>query len=124
MSKDLIIVGGVVILILVVALVARGPNENSPDETAENSGSAFVQCLAEAGVAIYGHKTCPACARLAANFGGYAAIDSIFTECNAERERCVREMQTDYVPEIQIRGTIYGGPKTPEALAEETGCAL
>jgi len=27
MSKDLIIVGGVVILILVVALVARGPNE-------------------------------------------------------------------------------------------------
>ncbi len=82
----------------------------------------FVQCLADAGMVIYGTKTCPACLQLAQSFGGYEMISPIYIECSEEWERCSQEMQTNYVPEIQIKGKVYTGPTDLGSLGEAVGC--
>lgn len=98
-------------------------NENSENQKKENSVvSNLVSCLAEAGMVIYGSRTCPACAALADSFGGYEKIEEIYVECTEEQERCGLEMQTNYVPEIQIKGEVYNGPRDPDSLAEVTNC--
>ncbi len=92
--------------------------------TKNNTTSEFIQCLANENVIIYGSYTCPACRQLVENLGGYEAINSIYIECNEEWERCSQEMQTNYVPEIQIEEVLYTGPRTIEALAEKTNCII
>ena len=89
---------------------------------AENSKEDLIQCLADKGVVIYGTQTCPACNYLVDLFGGHEKISPIYVDCNQERERCSQEMQTEFVPEIQIKEELYRGPRTLKALAEETGC--
>ncbi len=89
----------------------------------------FIQCLADAGVVIYGSTTCPACSRLEQEYGGYEVIKPIYLDCSGrsseeEEERCRTEMQTTFVPEIQIGGELFEEWGSPETLAEETGCEL
>jgi len=84
----------------------------------------FIQCLADAGVVIYGSRTCPACAQLVESFGGYDKIALIYVECNEEREKCSSEMQTNYVPEIQIQGELYSGPRSPDNIADAVSCNI
>jgi hypothetical protein len=89
----------------------------------------FIQCLNDAGVVIYGSQTCPACARLVGEYGGYEIIKPIYLDCSglgspAETTRCKKEMKTMYVPEIQINGELFNGWGTPEAIAEVTGCQI
>lgn len=95
---------------------------NTEEEVTEIS--ALVNCLAENNVVIYGSATCPACLELANSFGGYEAIKPIYVECTDQQERCIREMQTNYVPEIHINGEVYNGPRSPEILADITGCEM
>lgn len=85
---------------------------------------AFVQCLADAGVVVYGSNTCPACTQFANSLGGYDVIAPIYVECTSEWERCSVEMQGNFVPEIQINGVLYEGSRAPEELALVTGCEL
>jgi len=84
----------------------------------------FVQCLYDAGVVIYGSYTCPACAQLAEELGGYSAIGLIYVECNDFWERCEREMKTAYVPEVQIKGVLFEDWATAESLSKKTGCKI
>ncbi len=84
----------------------------------------FIQCLADSGMVIYGSRTCPACTQLAESFGGYDKIALIYVECSEERERCSSEMQTNYVPEIQIQGNLYEGSRDLGYLAKITDCEL
>ncbi len=86
-----------------------------------------IECLAGSGVVVYGSQTCPACYNLEQDFGGYETIKPIYLDCSGlgedeETQRCMQEMQTDYVPEIQINGELYNGPRTLEDLAREVGC--
>ena len=77
----------------------------------------FVQCLAEAGVVIYGSKTCGACAQLVEEydsfpFSGEDIIKPIYLDCSEfgsqeELKRCFEEKQTEFVPEIQINGDAH-----------------
>jgi hypothetical protein len=106
--------------------------DNSQDEEKTNvdiqtegdDELSFVECLAEKGVIIYGSKTCPACASLAEEYGGYENMKPIYVECSEEWERCDKEMLVGYVPAIQINGELYDGWGSPENLAKETGCEL
>ncbi len=107
------------------------PIAGEPEETISENDTVngFIQCLADAGVVIYGSKTCPACAQLEQEYGGYEIVKPIYLDCSGlgtaeERERCMNEMQTMYVPEIQIKGNLFKGWGSPEALAEATGCQL
>ncbi len=102
------------------------PVKEEPKEiiSGDNTINGFVQCLADAGMVIYGSRTCPACRQLAESFGGYDAISLIYVECSEEWERCSQEMKTNYVPEIQIKGVLYNGSRDLNALAEKTGCKL
>jgi len=107
------------------------PIKNEPEEIiAENDAvNGFIQCLANAGVVIYGSSTCPACARLEREYGGYEIVKPIYLDCSGlgiaeETERCRNEMKTRYVPEIQIKGELFDGWGSPQALAEATGCQL
>ena len=84
----------------------------------------FVQCLADEEVVVYGTETCPACTRFAEQFGGYEEIDPIYVECRENPEECNLNMQTDFVPEIQIDGALYEEATTPENLGEVTWCKL
>lgn len=117
------------LLIVVVGLIVIGATFYflSPvnDIGEENQLYAeLVNCLAERGVIVYGSKTCPACIDFADQFGGYEAIEPIYVECSEDPEKCEQEMQGNYVPEIQIDGQLYTGPRSPEALARVTGCEI
>ena len=84
----------------------------------------FIQCLADAGMIIYGSSSCGACASLAEQFGGYDAMSPIYVECRDFQERCDTEKQVNYVPEVQINGLVFQDRKTLENFAIETGCEL
>ncbi len=107
------------------ALYEREPsskgNSNMPQEA---SSDEFILCLNEAGVVIYGMAWCPACKQLADSLGGYEIIEPIYVECTDENERCDEEMKSAYVPEIQIRGEIYEGSRSPSDIAATTGCKI
>ena len=81
-----------------------------------------INCLAENGLVIYGQYTCPACTHLARSLGGYEHITAIYVECSQERDRCMQEKQTNYVPEIQIKGEVYQGSRAIADLAKATDC--
>lgn len=90
----------------------------------ENPYVSLVNCLAEKDVIVFSTYTCPFCINFADQFGGFEIIMPIYVDCADNPERCAQEMQTNYVPEIQINGVLYDGPRTPEALAEFTGCKI
>ena len=119
MRKTLLIVVVVVIAITALFYFVRSINDTGEDNYPHAS---LVSCLADRGVLVYGSRTCPACVALIDQFGGYDVIEPIYVECADDHERCIEEMQGRYVPEIQIGGEIYNGPRTPEALAEITRC--
>ncbi len=98
--------------------------ENAEHETPSETFSMeeFVLCLKEEGVIIYGSVTCPFCHQLAQMFGGYDVIDPIYVECSEDHERCMEEMQTNGVPEIQIKGELYQGGRSPEEIGRAVGC--
>ena len=130
-NKTTFIIGGVfaamVILAAGLALMAGG-NENSAASVVATENLAFSQCLADAGVVTYGSRTCPACQDMIRAFGGYAAAAPVYVECLTNQARCGAEMQTQYVPEVQINGVLfseYSAPnQIPQALALATGCEL
>lgn len=100
---------------------AEERNKTDPERIAMNE---FVQCLAEEDVVVYGSETCPACFRFAQQFGGYDVIDPIYVECSKDREACAANMQTGFVPEVQIDGNVLEGDNSLERLAQVTGCKL
>ncbi len=95
--------------------------ENEEENTEINS---LMDCLKREGVVVYGSKTCPACAQLVSSFGGYDIIAPIYVECAEEGSRCSAEKHTGYVPEIQIKGELYEGGRSPEVIASEVGCSI
>jgi hypothetical protein len=96
--------------------------EENEEENAEINS--LVDCLKREGVVVYGSKTCPACAQLVSAFGGYDVIAPIYVECMEEGSRCSSEKKTGYVPEIQIKGELYEGSRSPEVIAGEVGCNI
>ncbi len=100
-------------------------NDDDSVFSKENGGhTSFVECLAENGVVIYGSRTCPACASLSEEYGGYEKMKPIYVECTVEQERCIEEMLVGYVPVVQINGEIFDDWGSPENLARETGCRI
>jgi hypothetical protein len=86
------------------------------------SYSETIECLHDSGVVIYGSKYCPACIALVDSFGGYDKISPIYVDCNEDNERCLAEMKTDYIPEIQIKGVLYVGERNPVSIFKKTNC--
>jgi hypothetical protein len=84
----------------------------------------FVNCLAERSTVVYGSATCPACRSFIDKLGGYEIAEPIYVECTNEGERCNQEMQTNYVPEIQVNGEVVENGSNLEVLAERTQCQL
>ena len=84
----------------------------------------FAQCLANSGVVIYVSKTCPACKDLVNKLGGYDVADGLFVECGQDPVLCRANMQTKYVPEIQINGEVVEFQNRIDGLSKETGCIL
>lgn len=134
-----------IIGIVSIATIKPGENLNEDDSNSNNIvnkeddpnlgintdavNDNFIQCLADAGVVIYGSSTCPACAQLEEEYSGYKTIKPIYLDCSGrgteeETQRCMNEMKTRYVPEIQIKGELFEGWGSPETLAEEVGCQL
>ena len=99
-----------------------GPLPQRP--VATDTMAETVACLKEKGVVIYGSRTCPACAQMVTLFKGYEVIDPIYVECQTNGLRCSVEMQTQYVPEVQISGSLFQGPATPAAIAAAVGCPV
>lgn len=81
----------------------------------------YITCLQEAGVVIYGSDTCPACAGLVESLGGIDVVKPIYVECHKEMERCMEEMKSNYVPEIQINGELFEGDRS--LLGQEVNCS-
>lgn len=120
MNKNILIIVSILVFILVAVYAASLIGSIDPLESNGN----FIQCLADRGLVIYGSRTCPACAQLVESLGGHEAVNPVYVECAEERERCNQNMQTNYVPEIQINGQVYAGSRAPEALGEAVGCPI
>lgn len=109
----------------VVPLIISSQRNNEPEREeraiAREQDAALVQCLSEADVVVYGTETCPACTQFAMQFGGYDVIDPIYVECADNPEECEANMQTEFVPEVQIDG-IVTEDRSKAGLAAQTGC--
>ncbi len=114
------------LLLLACTFLLTGCTEKIEEEevlgTSDTPSAEFIQCLADSGMIIYGSATCPACRDLVEDFGGYDAVEPLYVECNDFGDRCSEEMQTNYVPEIQINGEVFEGQRTFEDFAQATGC--
>lgn len=130
MQRNILLGVIAVLFITVVALALTDDNSQKPvtiengEQVAPAAMDELAQCLADAEVVVYGSETCPACFRFAQQFGGYDVIDPFYVECGNDPEACQENMQTSYVPEIQIQGELFSGPNAPEDLAEATNCKL
>ncbi len=103
----------------------QGEEEKGDTQIKEETEISFIDCLAEAGVVIYGSEWCPACTALVESLGGYEKVDPIYVECTIEEERCAKEMKTEFVPEIQIKGEFFkSGVIPPEVIGNKVGCEL
>jgi len=119
MKKNIFIVIIIVVIISIFSIaIAR------QDKEKELTEDDFIQCLADAGVVIYGTKTCSVCISLVDSFGGYKALEPIYVDCGERRDRCGFEMQTNYVPEIQIKGDLYSGSMSLDNIAKAAGCEI
>ena len=94
------------------------------DSVIEIDKTTFAQCLVESGLVIYTSKTCPACINLVDTLGGYDVVDNLFVECGRQPTLCQANMQTNYVPEIQLNSTVYDGNRDIDSLAKLTGCQI
>lgn len=118
----LLIVGA--LIIAMIYFMSNNKQQQEGDDKQQQTSN-FVSCLSDAGVVIYGSFTCPACTSLANEFGGYDKIETIFIECSQSPDRCNLEMQTNYVPEIQIKGEVFPiNEWSLERLAVKTNCEL
>jgi uncharacterized membrane protein len=117
MDKKILIIA-IILITFLGAVYFIGTRVKSQEPSREE----IIQCLADSGVLVYGTLTCPACNKLVEDFGGYELIGPIYVICNEERDRCEQEMLDAWVPEIQIKGELYNGPRTFEALTQAVGC--
>lgn len=135
MNKNVLVALISVIVIFGVIVLAGVVNDNgsaeltSPEEEEEvveeiGEMESFVNCLDDKNVTIYGSSWCPYCTDLVEDFGGYDIVDPIYVECTEEGEICGEEQKTTYVPEIQIKGEVYEGPRSFEGFTEKTGCSF
>jgi len=81
----------------------------------------FNTCLAQRGVKVYGANWCGWTIRWIETFGGLKAVTPIYVECEDNRELCSQEGIIGY-PTIKIKGQVYSGARTIEAIAQATGC--
>ncbi len=123
MNKKALISVLVLVFIGVVFVFTFNSSTQEPENDSD-SQVGLIDCLAANSFVIYGSSTCPACAQLVNSLGGYEAVTPIYVECNEEQDRCAENMQTNYVPEIQINGEVYTGSRDPQALAEQVGCKI
>lgn len=121
-NKKILITISVLIFIFIFYLMIK--NNNSNDSIVIGSNNEVINCLKEKKVVIYGTETCPFCARLVEDFGGYDVIDPIYVNCTKNSQKCSTEMKTNYVPEIQINKNIYEGERTFNAIANEVNCLI
>ena len=123
--KKKILIALITIISLFILSGCYGNNQdNENNQQNINSLKDFNECLADNGMLIYGSSWCPACNALVETLGGYEKVKPIYVECTEEEQRCTEETKTSYVPEIQINGEVYEGPRTLEALSQLTGCKL
>jgi glutaredoxin len=102
------------------------PIEEESGEENNIEKNSLIDCLKAEGVVIYGIKTCGYCVRVVEEFGGYNVISPIYVDCHENSEKCIKEQKTNprLVPEIQIKGELYKGDRSSEAIANEAGCSI
>lgn len=106
-----------------VGLPIRGISDGD-EAVIDESQREFAQCLVDAGMVVYASYTCPACSDFAQDLGGYDIAPGLFVECSEQPMECQNNMQTNFVPEIQINGELHDGDRDLVSLAEKTGCEI
>ena len=122
-SMQLVILISILIVGLIIILLFMNFNTSNVIVN-DPSLKEFNKCLAENGVVIYGTDNCPYCRQLVEILGGYEAVSPIYVDCIEQQQRCMDEMQGIGVPEIQINNQLYQGPRTLQALSQQTGCPI
>ncbi len=88
---------------------------------------AFVDCLVDNGVVMYGSATCPYCQTQKEMFGRSATKELYnkdgYIECPENQKLCESKGITGY-PTWIINGTKYEGVQSIELLSSITGCEL
>ena len=117
----IVIIAAVLVVPLIIASQRNNESEREERALSREQDAQLVACLEEANVVVYGTETCPACTRFAMQFGGYDVIEPIYVECADDPEKCNANMQTEFVPEVQINGTVVEDT-SKAGLAAQTGC--
>lgn len=97
--------------------------QTSQSPISETELRKFVDCLAQAGLKIYGANWCGWTKRLVTMLGGFDLVAPIYVECTVQQELCDSEGIRGY-PTIKINGTEYHGERTFDALSRATGCPV
>lgn len=84
----------------------------------------FSECLADAGVKIYGANWCGWTKRWVVDtLGGFDVAAPVYIECTESEELCASEGVRGY-PTTKINGVVYTGDRTLDAISAETGCEV
>jgi hypothetical protein len=97
----------------------QGEELNIPEE--ELTG--FRECLASAGLVVYGANWCGWTNQLVQMLGGWDAVKPIYVECTEQVELCQEKEITAY-PTILINGEPYQGGRTFNDFSQVTGCSV
>jgi hypothetical protein len=83
----------------------------------------FTECLASAGLVVYGANWCGWTGQLVQMLGGWDTVKPIYVECTEEAELC-QEKEVAAYPTILINGEPYQGGRTFNDLSVATGCSV
>lgn len=81
----------------------------------------FNQCLANAGVKLYGANWCGWTQQWVQTLGGQQTVTPIYVECTTNEALCASENVMGY-PTTKINGQEFSGARTIEGIAAATGC--
>lgn len=83
----------------------------------------FTECLASAGLVIYGANWCGWTGQLVQMLGGWDTVKPIYVECTEQAELCQEKEVMSY-PTVLINGEPYRGGRTFNDLSIATGCSV
>ncbi len=134
MNKNITTIVVAVVLILAAGALYWVGSRTGPEEATAGEYDTFAQCLANAGMIVYGSATCKFCAQQRMMFGSsYRFIKEI--ECDPrnphpEAELCIQKNikgTPTWMREDANKNELYrfeAGVQQFERLAEVSGCPL
>ena len=117
------LIGGIIIAVIIGTLAISFISlQKITENSTQGRYDDFATCLTDKGAVLHGTDTCAHCKEQERMFGN-SFRNLNFVDCNDNTKVCLAAGVRIY-PTWTINGSIYEGAKTPERLADITGCEI